>query len=100
MYELMPIFDGRKSFYGKAIVRGDGFRDGDATLFSYGIPVASRIDGRIALHPEWSCSLTTLRHVKEFIKQIIGDRSMSKTWLAETYPVMMYNPNFPPEFVA
>lgn len=38
-YELMPT-DGRKSFYGKAVVVEDN--NGNETLYSYGTPIIKR----------------------------------------------------------
>ena len=73
MYELFPAFDFAKSFYGKAVVKDD-------VLESYGTPVARRVlDGstwRVELYPAWSCSATTLRHVKEFIRQTLQGQEL------------------------
>lgn len=62
-YELIPA-DGRKSFYGKAVVRVH--HDGAETLKSYDTNVIRReADG--TLHRLWSgWSATTGRHVKAF----------------------------------
>lgn len=62
-YELSPI-DGRKSFYGKAIVTIDD--DGTEILYSYVTPVI-KCDphGNLErLYDEWSS--TTGRHIKAF----------------------------------
>ena len=62
-YELIPQ-DGRKSFYGKAVVRISA--DGTQTLYSYNTPIISR-DPAGTLTRIWSgWSLTTGRHVKAF----------------------------------
>jgi hypothetical protein len=72
MYEapvskLNPRFDSRQSFYGKA--RVEEAEDGTLTLISYRTPVAKIKGGKVELLPLWSTSQTTLRHVKEFLKQ-------------------------------
>ena len=73
--ELTPDYDARKSFYGKALINVS--REGGyfATLTSYGTPVArvelpdNTLAYRVTLLDDWDCSQTTLRHVKEFLKQ-------------------------------
>ncbi len=62
-FELMPN-DGRKSFYGKAIVTIDN--EGNETLYSYGTPILTkRINGEMVKHWDgWSA--TTGRHIKAF----------------------------------
>ena len=62
-YELMPR-DGRKSFYGKAVVVVDN--DGNETLYSYRTPIIKRdISGNLErLYGGWSA--TTGRHIKAF----------------------------------
>ena len=62
-FELMPN-DGRKSFYGKAIVEIDN--EGNETLYSYGTPILTkRTNGEIVKHWDgWSA--TTGRHIKAF----------------------------------
>ena len=62
-FELMPN-DGRKSFYGKAIVAID--HEGSETLYSYGTPILTkRTNGKIVKHWDgWSA--TTGRHIKAF----------------------------------
>lgn len=70
-FELTPHFDSRQSFYGKAkvVVRDDGTQ----ILYSYGTPVCRIKDGKATLlhkgYLGWSSSQTTLRHVKDFLKQ-------------------------------
>lgn len=64
IYELKPV-DGRKSFYGKAIV--EIFDNGDEYLFSYNQPIMRRDkDGNIKrlYFGEWT--QTTGRHIKAF----------------------------------
>jgi hypothetical protein len=62
--ELQVQYDPRKSFYGKAKVRGDG---GRVVLESYGTDVASIENGKAIVNGTYS--QTTLRHIKEFLKQ-------------------------------
>ena len=65
-YELVPSYDSRQSFYNKARVdiKGD-----EQTLYSYNTPVAKIVSGKVELLDKWDWSQTTLRHVKEFLKQ-------------------------------
>lgn len=71
--DLHPRFDSRQSFYGKArVVTRD---DGSEILYSYGYPVCQIKDGKPYLlyhvdsYASYNSSQTTLRHVKEFLKQ-------------------------------
>lgn len=66
MYDMSPNFDARKSFYGKARVDDNG---DTKTLLSYNTPVCKIDGGKVTLLPRWDESQTTLRHVKEFLKQ-------------------------------
>ena len=71
--ELSCQYDARASFYGKAqIIRESDI--GLETLCSYGVPVVQKIlDGTVdsvKLSSSWDSSQTTLRHVKEYLKQI------------------------------
>lgn len=62
-YELIPN-DGRKSFYGKAVVIiGD---DGSETLYSYGTPIIKKTAAGelVKLWDGWSA--TTGRHINAF----------------------------------
>lgn len=93
LQELTTEFDSRKSFYGKAQVRypvlDSGFPDlsnNSIELLSYGthvvtIDTASRT---VKLFPAWNASQTTLRHVKEFLKQY-GFTAISKAQIANDY---------------
>ncbi len=102
-YVLQPAYDGRKSFYGKAVVVRS--RRGDVLLRSYDRPVAwidrplgeprplgaprdagggeQCPDGRRRLHRLWDdWSRTTARHVDELCRQA-GLRAVPKAeWLA------------------
>ena len=90
VYELNPMFNSRKSFYGKAVVEEDP-KTGDLTLKSYGTRVAviaaPRFHGEERkLRVFGTYSVTTLRHIKEFMKQN-GYPLMSKKKIMETYCV-------------
>ncbi len=63
-FELKPIYDSRKSFYGKARI----FIEGDIkALVSYSTKVAQTVDGVAEVFGTYSP--TTLRHIKEFLHQ-------------------------------
>lgn len=68
--ELHPVYDSRKSFYGKAFIKEN---DNVKSLFSYGMEVMKivTIENQKALFidPAFNNSQTTLRHSKEFLKQ-------------------------------
>ena len=65
-YELLPIYDGRKSFYGKAHITE--YPNGRKVLTSYTTEVAEiTADGKPIVYGIWS--QTTTRHQKEFLKQ-------------------------------
>lgn len=82
-YYLLPQFDSRKSFYEKARVRM--LPDGEMDLISYGSRVATIYpDGDVALYKDWDTSQTTLRHVKEFLRQN-GYRADSKRQIEARY---------------
>ena len=80
-YNLEPQYDSAKSFYGKARIETWGGWGQNANLYSYNTLVAqagyigSDITGEefeqfgIILWPDWNYSPTTLRHVKEFMRQ-------------------------------
>lgn len=62
-YELKPT-DGRKSFYGKAVVVVED--NGTETLYSYGTPIVKRlVSGELVkMWDGWTA--TTGRHIKAF----------------------------------
>ena len=80
--ELSPSYDSRKSFYGKAHVITDD--DGSEILYSYDTPVVKITDGKVELLAQWDSSQTTLRHVKEFLRQN-GFEATSKSQIAKMY---------------
>ena len=67
LYELIARFDSRKSFYHKALVEVE---NGIKTLLSYETPVDRVSCGKLELLPQWDCSTTTSRHVREFCRQL------------------------------
>jgi hypothetical protein len=60
---LEPRFDSRKSFYDKAYVTEEGNKK---VLTSYTTQVAKIEDGKATVYGTYS--QTTLRHIKEFLK--------------------------------
>lgn len=86
-YDLKPQYDPRKSFYGKAWVDDKG--NGTKVLYSYRTPVVRIEDGKVTLlrkgYLGWSSSPTTLRHVKDFLKQN-GFEAGSVNDIAKMYP--------------
>lgn len=62
-YELIPT-DGRKSFYGKALV--EIAQDGTETLYSYNTPIIKRTPAGnlVKIWDGWTA--TTGRHIKAF----------------------------------
>ena len=65
IYELIPRFDTRKSFYGKALIIDH--ENGTIELQSYDTIVSRCINGKVEELGKWS--RTTTRHQKEFRKQ-------------------------------
>lgn len=67
-YYLNTKYDSRKSFYGKAEVEVKD--DETKVLYSYGYKAAKKEpNGKLIVYPNYNASQTTLRHVKEFLKQ-------------------------------
>lgn len=66
IYELYPMHDSRKSFYGKAkVIEHD---NGTIQLQSYNTIVCEIVDG--VFHMLWDGKTqTTSRHIKEFTRQ-------------------------------
>ena len=65
IFELVPRYDTRKSFYGKA--RVVDHEDGTIELQSYNTTVSRCVNGKVEELGKWS--QTTTRHQKEFRKQ-------------------------------
>ena len=80
-YELSPEYDSAKSFYGKAKVLDHGVQK---LLHSYDTHVATIANGGVILMDAWEDSATTLRHVKEFLKQN-GFDAPNKAYIREHY---------------
>lgn len=66
IYELATIYDSRSSFHHKATV---AISKDKKTLLSYNTKVAEVSGKNVTLFADAICSQTTLRHVKEFLKQ-------------------------------
>ena len=66
VYGLEPRYDSRKSFYGKAQV-DTGDKGEKNKLYSYNTLVAEIKDGKPVVYDTYSA--TTLRHIKEWLKQ-------------------------------
>lgn len=66
IYDLSPRYDARKSFYGKAKV-DTGAKDDENKLYSYNTLVAEMKDGKPRVYGTYS--QTTLRHIKDWLKQ-------------------------------
>ncbi len=64
---LEPVFEGKKSYFGKAIVTTDG----DTTMLtSYDTVVVKVTEKTITFTNRDRYTATTKRHVKEFIRQL------------------------------
>ena len=92
MFELQPLYDGRKSFHGKAFVERWNDENGMRyVLKSYGTTVATveAVSARDVDHEMFDVRIgmeyltaTTLRHVKEFLAQIDGTfKGVSLGWI-------------------
>lgn len=64
--DLDARYDSRISFYGKAYIEE---KRGEKVLFSYHTKVARKKADKVTLGQSYDYSSTTLRHVKEFLKQ-------------------------------
>ena len=80
--ELTPVYDSRKSFYGKAqILRVDEAEH----LISYDTRVATyKLNGEGEMQGMRTFSSTTLSHIKEFLKQR-GFKAESKAQIEKEY---------------
>lgn len=85
-YLLDTMFDSRKSFYGKAIVKTSDTNNYTSYLYSYDtlVAMADTEDREVELYENWDSSQTTIRHVKEFLKQQ-GFKADSKQQIMEDY---------------
>ena len=83
-YNLVPIHDRARSFYGKAQVT---YTKNGLLLASYKTPVCIICDPEhVYLSDKWDYSPTTLRHVKEFLRQN-GYKAENKKQIKESYEV-------------
>lgn len=80
VYELNARYDTRQSFYGKAQVIEH--KDGTKQLQSYSTIVTEIKDGKAKVFGDYS--QTTLRHIKEFLKQE-GFKAESLKQIMEDY---------------
>jgi hypothetical protein len=80
--ELLPRYDSRKSFYGKA--RIETTPEGWLVLISYDTKVAVINPKPHRVKVYGTHSSTTLRHIKEFLKQN-GFRADSKQQIIKDY---------------
>ena len=78
-YELNASYDSRQSFYGKAKVIEEGNKQ---TLISYNTEVATIENGKVKVNGTYS--ITTLRHIKEFLLQN-GFKADSKKEIEKNY---------------
>jgi hypothetical protein len=67
IYDLDTQYDSRRSFYSKAKV-DTGDKGDKNKLYSYNTLVAEIVDGKPVVHGTYSA--TTLRHIKEWLKQL------------------------------
>jgi hypothetical protein len=92
MRDLQPIYDGRNSFYGKAKVYSEG--DGEYKLYSYDTLVCTLRGNGYYLNYDIDYSLlfsnTTLRHIKEFLRQYYKNEFMTKNDIIKNAKNSMY----------
>ena len=81
--ELYPMYDSAKSFYGKAMLE---IEDGTTTLYSYCTKVAEVDTDMNTAKVFGTYSATTLRHIKEFLKQA-GYEAKNKSQIEKKYMV-------------
>ena len=81
--ELTAKYDTRKSFYGKATY--ESTPKGSLVLYSYGSKVCEIFEGNYTLNHDIKSDLlyshTTLRHIKEFLRQFLGIEHTTKAEL-------------------
>jgi len=81
-YELTPVLDNKKSFYGKAMV--SEYEDGSKVLKCYGdrtLEISG--DKFYRLTESQEISKTAMRHVRDFIYQQTGQRNFGENDFAE-----------------
>ena len=82
IYELIPRYDSRASFYGKAHIKET---PAALILISYDTEIL-RLDKKtntlkFLCRSEWAYTQTTNRHINEFLKQFTNERPKSKSEL-------------------
>lgn len=83
-YLLFPIYDTRKSFYGKARIVENYDR---IVLYSYNTPVAMLKDKKALIeNNEKLLTQTTMRHIKEFLLQE-GFKAETKQQMLKDYGI-------------
>ena len=87
-YELKPMYDRAKSFYGKAVVTVND--RGDAVLRSYDTDVCMITASREFLRFWKGYSVTTMRHVNDFIAQATIFKELGKKFW-DACPVRRYS---------
>ena len=80
-FELQPQLDNAQSFYKKAYTLHNN--DGSIQLKSYDTIVAAFKDGTVTVNGTYS--VTTLRHIREFIYQTTGVSGLSKKDIEANY---------------
>ena len=94
LYELEPINSRQKSFYKKAFYT---IVNNEATLYSYMSNVCQVDRDRGAYYLNWNIqenllfSSTTLKHIKEFLKQQLGVDIKSKKELIKMEGLSLWN---------
>jgi hypothetical protein len=83
IYELIPKYDTRKSFYGKAKIINVGSEE---KLYSYDTLVADYDRDSNTILVYGTHSNTTLRHIKEFLKQK-GFKADTKAQIEKDYMI-------------
>ena len=85
-YYLKAKYDSRASFYNKALVKDN--EKGTISLYSYNTKVCEIEGGKYrlngAIDRELLFSQTTLRHIKEFLRQFLNLEGLTKKDLEKT----------------
>lgn len=78
-YELLPVYKNQKSFYGKAIVIEDNYKNRYLQSYNTIVCMLTR-SGFIKLWDSWS--VTTSNHIHDFLLQHGFKGYCKKNWLA------------------
>ena len=79
VYELLPIYESQKSYYRKAIVIEDNYKNRYLQSYDTVVCMITR-QGLIKLWDNWS--LTTSKHIHDFLLQNGFSGYCKKDWLA------------------